>query len=69
MRETVKQSLAYSRWPPYVEPITMDERGQVVSPRQEQVDAFLQQLNTWGYCVVSRFDPRIAKTPGDLSHD
>ena len=64
MREIVKQALQYSRWTPYVEPVVMDERGQVISPRQAPVDAFLEQLETWGYTVVSLHDPRLQKAGG-----
>lgn len=56
MRETVKQCLEHSRHPPYAEPFEMDDRGQVTSKRVEPVDAFLRQLETWGYVVVSKHD-------------
>lgn len=61
MRETVKQALRHSQHPRYVEPALQDERGQVVSPRQEPVDAFLGQLEQWGYVVVSIHEARIQK--------
>lgn len=58
MRETVKQCIEHSRWPPWKEPFTLNARGECTSARQEPVDAFLQQLNTWGYTVVSLHDRR-----------
>lgn len=54
IRETVKQALEHSRHPPYAEPFTMDERGQVTSKRVEPVDHFLQLLDGWGYAVTSK---------------
>lgn len=58
--EIVKQALEYSRHPPWAEPFAMDERGRVTSGRQDEVHAFLWQLEQWGYIVVSKFDPRLA---------
>lgn len=54
IRETVKQCLEHSRWPPYAEPFTMDDRGAVTSKRVEPVDHFMQLLEGWGYTVVSK---------------
>lgn len=57
MLETVKQCLEHSRHPPYKEPATMDERGQVTSERFAEVDHFLQLLDGWGYAVVAKHIP------------
>lgn len=54
MLETVKQCLERSRHPPYREPATMNERGQVTSERFAEVDHFLQLLDGWGYVVVAK---------------